>query len=47
MHSPAIFRASAWCRSLGREYGMQGLHEYLRVKNNMWNMRIGTFSYYD
>lgn len=32
---------------LGREYGMQGLHEYLRVKNNMWNMRIGTFSYYD
>lgn len=32
---------------LGREYGMTGLKEYLRVKNNMWNMRKGTFSYYD
>ena len=32
---------------LGREYGMPGLKEYLRVKNNMWNMRKGPFSYYD
>lgn len=32
---------------LGREYGMAGLKEYLRVKNNMWNMRTGIFSYYD
>lgn len=23
---------------LGREYGRIGLHEYLKVKNNMWNM---------
>ena len=22
----------------GREYGSYGLHEYLKVKNNMWRM---------
>lgn len=32
---------------LGREYGIDGLKEYLRIKNNMWNMRTGIFSYYD
>ncbi len=32
---------------LGREYGYEGIKEYLKVKNNMWNMRKGTFSYYD
>lgn len=32
---------------IGREYGMDGLKEYMRVKNNMWNMRTGIFSYYD
>ena len=30
---------------MGREYGVFGLHEYLRPKNNMWNMKRG-FSYY-
>ena len=32
---------------IGREYGLAGLKEYLRIKNNMWNMRTGIFSYYD
>lgn len=32
---------------IGREYGMDGLKEYMRIKNNMWNMRTGIFSYYD
>ena len=27
---------------LGREYGSYGLHEYLRAKNNVWNMRLAT-----
>lgn len=31
---------------MGREYGIPGLHEYLKVKNNMWNMKQGPFSYY-
>lgn len=31
----------------GREYGMEGIKEYLKIKNNMWNMRTGIFSYYD
>lgn len=32
---------------MGREYGIVGLKEYLKIKNNMWNMKIGKFSYYD
>ena len=32
---------------IGREYGIDGLKEYMRIKNNMWNMRTGVFSYYD
>lgn len=32
---------------MGREYGYVGLKEYLKVKNNMWNMRKGIFSYYE
>jgi len=31
---------------LGREYGVIGLQEYLKVKNNMWNMTSGSYSYY-
>ena len=30
---------------LGRDYGFIGLHEYLRVKNNLWNMSDG-LNYY-
>jgi acyl-CoA reductase-like NAD-dependent aldehyde dehydrogenase len=30
---------------LGRDYGMIGLHEFLKVKNNMWNMSDG-LNYY-
>lgn len=31
---------------LGREYGVIGLHEYLKVKNNMWNMSRKIYSYF-
>lgn len=31
---------------MGREYGIIGLHEYLKIKNNMWNMSKEPFSYY-
>jgi acyl-CoA reductase-like NAD-dependent aldehyde dehydrogenase len=26
---------------IGREYGLAGLHEYLRSKNTIWNMAFG------
>lgn len=31
---------------MGREYGTYGLHEYLRAKNNVWNMRLPTHEPY-
>ncbi len=31
---------------LGREYGVFGLHEYLKIKNNMWYMGKKSYNYY-
>ena len=31
---------------LGREYGLIGLHEYLKVKNNVWYMGDIPYKFY-